>query len=207
MSKTSKLDAFLKTTDKVMESKGVSKLTNTLDKSLGIVTSAFGAASDVAKHEIDVHAEKHKDDVKVPDLKGLNRTEAEALLDQLGLLSAFVEITEPADKYAKAVVNTVETTKPKANVKVPAGSFVKVMVVSETLIQASQVLVADAEQHKADRKTAVVNFATKLGHGTAHAAGKVVTATTGISKKLTNKTKRPKVIDAEFIEVDEQTKE
>lgn len=194
MAKKSKLDALLQATDKIMGSKGVSKATHTLDKSLGVLSNMVQGASNVANHQIDVHAEKHKDDVKVPDLAGLSREQAQAVLDQFKLTSAFVELTQPAAKYATLRPNTVVNTVPKANVTVPAGSFVKVLLVPETLITASQALVDQATRRKQKRKAAAVGLASKLGHGTVTA----VTSATKLPKKLSRK---PKVIDGEFVDV------
>lgn len=195
-----KLDRFIKATDKLVSSKGVSKLAKTVDKSLNVVGDAVGVAADVTNHQLDEHRKLHQNDVRVPDIKGLSLAQTKTLLDSLALKYALVA-AEPAMALAKAKSDTIVNTVPKANKVLPAGSFIKVYYADDAVIAASQALVAKAQRRKQIRKDSAKALAQKVGQGTVTGASGIVQATAGLTKKVIPHKQQPKQIKAEIIDV------
>ncbi|MGG7011402.1 UNVERIFIED_CONTAM: PASTA domain-containing protein [Limosilactobacillus fermentum] len=201
--KDSKLDKFIKAVDKLVESKGVSKLTKTLDKTLNIAGNAVEAAADVTNHQLDEHNKRHLNDVKVPDISGLSLDQTRELFATLDIKYALV-VPEPDASFATAKVDIIVSTVPKANTVLSAGSFVKIYYLDAEVIEASKLIVSKKENRKRIRKEAAKALATKLGHGTAVSASNVLKATTNVTKKMTRHSKtikNPKEITATIIDV------
>ncbi|WP_390405998.1 PASTA domain-containing protein [Lacticaseibacillus jixiensis] len=198
-----KLDKLIKATDQLVESKGVSKLAKTFDKSLNIVGNAVSAAADVANHQLDEHRKLHRDDVSVPDIKGLNLVQTQTLFEGLDLQYALV-VAEPSKALAQAKADTIVKTVPKANKVLSAGSFVKVYYVDAATISASQALVAKASRRNQIRKDSAKAIAQKVKQGTVSGANSFVQTTTGLSKKVVPHKHSRKQIKAEIIDVPKQ---
>lgn len=195
--KLTKLDKFIKGADKLMDSKGVSKLAGTLDKTLNIAGDAVQAAAEVTNHQLDEHNKRHLHDVKIPDLLGLTLTQSQEALSPFDLTFAPVVAT-PDAKFASARVDTVIATLPKPNAVVAPGSFVKLYYVDAATLEASTVLAEEAVRRVKERKEAAKGFVAKVAHGTAAGTSHAVkAATAGVTKKLGHHD-RPKNIRKEI---------
>ncbi|EKQ02694.1 PASTA domain-containing protein [Lacticaseibacillus paracasei] len=189
--KASKLDKFIKAADKLVESRGVSKLTKTIDKTLDIAGNAIGAAADVTNHQLDEHNKRHQTDVKLPDIIGLSIDQAKELFATLELKYALLA-SEPDASFETAKADTIVNTVPKAHTVLSAGSFVKIYYLDAEVIEASRLIVSEKETRKRARKEAVKALASKIGHGTAMSARNVLKATTKVTKKSTRQSSTPK---------------
>lgn len=207
--KSGKLDRFIEETNKVMGAKGVTTLLGSLDKVMGVVTAAAGAAADVANHQLDEHHKRHQDDVVVPDISNLTLAQAKAVLGELDLRYALLAVA-PSANLASHPAETVVRTQPRAKAKVPAGTFVKVFILGPDQLAESQTLADATAQRKQNRKDSAKALAGKVGHGTLAATTRVLKAGGNLTKKLTpTRKKKPqenpsrprKIIDATVIEV------
>lgn len=201
--KATKLDKFIKAVDKLEESKGVSMLTNTLDKTLNIAGDAVSAVADITNHQLDEHNKRHLNDVKVPDIRGLSLEQTRKLFATLDIKYALV-VPEPDASFAKAKVDIIVSTVPKANTVLSAGSFVKIYYLNAEVIEESKMIASTKENRKQIRKEAAKTLTAKLGHSTALGASNILKATTNVTKKMTRHSKKvtnPKKINATIIDV------
>lgn len=189
--KASKLDKFIKAADKLVESKGVSKLTKTIDKTLDIAGNAIGAAADVTNHQLDEHNKRHQSDVKLPDIIGLSIDQAKELFATLDLKYALLA-SEPDASFATVKADTIVSTVPKAHTVLSAGSFVKIYYLDAEVIEVSQSIVLKQENRKRARKEAAKAIAAKIGRRTAMGASTVIKATTNVTKNISRPSKTEK---------------
>jgi hypothetical protein len=160
--------------------KGVTKMgIEGLASSVTDVAEATSEVSTVVNHQIDGHIERHKDDVKIPDVKGLPTAQAQQFIQDYGLVAA-VLIADPQIAYADKAAGVVVRTEPKVNTIVKPGTFVKIYWLNEEVLEASKVLAQETAEKKIAKASARKALATKLVDGTkansarlAHAVTKV----------------------------------
>ena len=79
--------------------------------------------------------------VKVPDVLGINSVEAKDILEKLGFHVSVLEVRKPNKKYAKYKVGEIvdmELSKPNVVLGgIPRGSVVKIFVAEEKIISKS----------------------------------------------------------------------
>lgn len=123
--KEGKLDKLIKTVDKLTDSKGISKLGKTLNKTLDIAGNVINSTAEVANHQLDERNKRHLDDIKLPDISGLNLDQTRELFDSMNIRYAFLTVA-PDIKLAASKVDTVIKTFPKPKTVLKKGSFVKI---------------------------------------------------------------------------------
>lgn len=125
----------------------------------GLLTSLPTEIADKTLDIVNAHMEKHKQDVKVPDLTGLTIDEAEDILTQFNFKHSRV-LVEPHKNYRHKKENIVLRSVPKPNTSVVLGSFIKLYYIDAATIDASQKIIEQQQLHKQQRQAnrqAIVN--------------------------------------------------
>lgn len=192
--KDGKVDKFIKAVDKLTDSKGISKLGKTLNKTIDIAGNIISSTAEVTNHQIDERNKRHQFDIKLPDISGLSLDRTKDLFDSVGLKYAFVKV-DPDIKLATTKTDIVMKTVPKPKTVLPAGGFVKIYYLDAEGLEESKKILADSIQKKQSRKDSAKALVNKVGHGTAVGANKVLK----VSKKLVPHSKRSKKIKATIV--------
>ncbi|KRK99558.1 hypothetical protein FC88_GL000008 [Companilactobacillus futsaii JCM 17355] len=193
--KDGKMDKFIKGVDKLTDSKGISKLGKTLNKTIDIAGNIISSTAEVTNHQIDERNKRHQFDIKLPDISGLSLDQTKDLFDSINIKYAFVKV-DPDVKLVSTKVDTVLKTVPKPKTVLPAGGFVKIYYLDSEGLEQSQKILADSVHKKQVRKESTKALFDKVGQGTAAGANKVLK----VSKKLVLHSKRPKKIKATIVE-------
>jgi len=193
--KEGKLDKLIKTVDKLTDSKGISKLGKTLNKTLDIAGNVINSTAEVANHQLDERTKRHLDDIKLPDISGLNLDQTRELFDSMNIRYAFLTVA-PDIKLAASKVDTVIKTFPKPKTVLKKGSFVKIYYLDATTLEQSQDILKNYIELKKSRKESAKGFVNKIGHGTMTGAKGILKA----PKKLiphSKHSKKSKTTDVE----------
>lgn len=193
--KEGKIDKIIKTVDKLTESKGLSKIGKTLNKTIDIAGNIISSTAEVTNHQMDERNKRHQFDIKLPDISGLSLDQTKDLFDSINIKYAFVKV-DPDVKLVSTKIDTVLKTVPKPKTVLPAGGFVKVYYLDSEGLEQSQKILADSVHKKQVRKESTKALFDKVGQETAAGANKVLK----VSKKLVPHSKRPKKIKATIVE-------
>lgn len=193
--KDGKIDKIIKTVDKLTDSKGLSKIGKTLNKTIDIAGNIISSTAEVTNHQIDEHNKRHQTDIKLPDISGLSLDQTKDLFDSINIKYAFVKVN-PDIKLVSTKVDTVLKTIPKPKTVLPAGGFVKVYYLDSEGLGQSQKILADSVHKKQARKESTKALFNKVGQGTVAGANKVLK----VSKKLVPHSKGSKKIKATIVE-------
>jgi beta-lactam-binding protein with PASTA domain len=140
----------------------------------GVAKSLPSAAVDEALNIANIQVEKHKNDVKIPDIIGLSQSDAEYILKQSGFMCSSV-LAEPNVAYATKTENAVVESSPRPNTTVSPNSFVKVYYVDKGVIEQSKQLILEANRKKKKRSESTRALFDKISTNTKKATKKVAT--------------------------------
>lgn len=97
--------------------------------------------SPVINKSVDALEKTLNDNVKVPDVLGVDSEEAKSILENLGFHVSLLDVRTPNKKYAKYKVGEIvdmDYPKPNSILKgIPRGSVVKIFVANEEIIKKS----------------------------------------------------------------------
>lgn len=183
--KEGKVDKIIKTVDKLTDSKGLSKIGKTLNKTIDIAGNIISSTAEVTNHQIDEHNKRHQTDINLPDISGLSLDQTKDLFDSINIKYAFVRV-DPDIKLASTKIDTVLKTVPKPKTILSAGGFVKVYYLDSEGLKQSQKILADSVHKKQARKESAKALFNKVGQGTITGASKALK----VSKNLVLHPKR-----------------